>query len=134
MWEAGWAGDIAWFQFGAAVTRPDRHGTPRTVGEYALHISCPWRWLADSGFPRADETSPPASLQALGESRSRLTQVDVDTTGHLVLHFHNGDSLVLDNAPQEPGNDDVEYWRLLQPGLGTPHLVVSSSGVEWHEA
>jgi hypothetical protein len=40
MWEAGWAGDIAWFQFGQRVTTRDPAGRTREVGEYALHISC----------------------------------------------------------------------------------------------
>ena len=64
MWQAGWAGDIAWFQFGAVVKRSGGRGGQRNVGEYALHVSCPWRWVASSGFLRADDTSPGAALQA----------------------------------------------------------------------
>ena len=134
-WGAGWAGDIAWFQFGQQVQRPHRRGGPRVVGEYALHISSAWRWCASSGFIRADETSDLAALQDLSASKPHFVGAERGPGGALVLRFDNGDTLAIDEAPDpETLEDEVEYWRLLQPGLQTPHLVVSSNGVEWHEA
>lgn len=142
---AGWAGDIAWFAFGAPVTRLDRGGRLRTVGEYSLHLSCPWRWLTSSGFQRADDTSPPSALHDLTKTAPRYEGVELTDSEHLTFRFDNGDVLIVEGVPDsrahEPESgarddegDDDEYWRLLQAGLGTPHLVVSSSGVEWHEA
>ena len=142
MWEAGFAGDIAWFQFGAAVTRPDYHGGTRVVGQYALHLSCPWRWVASSGLVRADETSSHETLQTLGKDRPCLNRADVADDGTIALRFGNGDLLLVDmpgdgaaevGMPGD-GDEEVEYWRLFQPGSVTPHFVVSSSGAEWHEA
>ena len=135
MWDAGWAGDIAWFQFGEAVARRDRASKERAVGQYAVHISCAWRWLAASGFVRAEDTSPSPLLHALGELRARVAGATVAGDGELALRFDNGDTLLIEGAASaEAGSDEVEYWRLFQPGRGTPHLVVSSAGVEWHEA
>ena len=135
MWDAGWAGDIAWFAFGAQVQRPDRRGGQRVVGEYALHISCPWRWCAVSGFVRADETSDSAALHALGQPTTHFVSGGRDSGGPLILRFGNGDTLEIADPGEPPSSEDeIEYWRLFQPGLQTPHFLVSSTGVEWHEA
>jgi len=136
MREAGWAGDIAWFQFGGPITvsRP-RLGGDRDVGEYALHLSCPWRWVASSGFVRADENSPDSSLEALGAIEARYVDAELTGDGNLALHFDSGDVLTVEGVPGDgAASDDSEYWRLLQPGRSTPHLVVSSVGAEWQEA
>jgi len=132
MWAAGWA-DIAWFQFGAQVKRTARGDGERPVGAFALHISCPWRWCTSSGFVRADDTSDPAALQALGDPTCRLAGAATGPNETIILKFDNGDTLEVDSV-RETAPDEVEYWRLLQPGLRTPHFVVSSSGAEWHEA
>jgi hypothetical protein len=135
MWDAGWAGDIAWFQFGAQIKRPDRRGRDRLVGEYALHLSCPWRWSTSSGFVRADETSDRAALHSLGDPTPCFVDAARGPDGVLILRFENGDTLAIDDVGEAPSpEDEVEYWRLLQPGLQAPHLVVTSAGVEWHEA
>jgi len=133
MWEAGWAGDIAWFQFGERVTAKDRAGRSREVGEYALHISCAWVWRTDSGFIRADEDS--SSLSELGALMARVESLSADVGGGLELRFGNGDLLRVETeGTGDDGGEGTEYWRLLQPGRQTPHVVSSSLGVEWHEA
>ena len=132
MWEAGWAGDIAWFQFGERVTRRSRGGGNREVGEYALHVSSCWTWRAESGFMRADEHS--TDLSELGGLMARVQSSDGDESGRLTLRLDNGD--VLQVEPDNSGNEakEVEFWRLFQPGLETPHVVASNVGIEWHEA
>jgi hypothetical protein len=132
MWDAGFAAGIAWFQFGKAVTRPDAHGGTRVVGQYALHVSCFWRWVAPSGFVRADETSPPQLLKTLGADRPTLNGADSGKDGSISLRFDNGDVLFIAGASEDP-DEDVEHWRLFQPGSLAPHFVASSSGAEWHE-
>ena len=133
MWEAGWAGDIAWFQFGKKVMRPDRHGRTRQVGEYALHISSSWTWRSDSGFVRADEDA--TDLSALGLLSAHVQRSDADQAGHLVLRMDNGDALeVLPDAAVTDPKEEIEYWRVFQPGLERPHVVASNTGIEWHEA
>lgn len=136
MWDAGWAGDIAWFQFGGPITvsRP-RFGGHRDVGDYALHLSCPWRWVASSGFVRADENSPDSNLEALGAIKARYANAELTADATLALHFDNGEVLTVEGVPGDgAASDDSEYWRLLQPGRSTPHFVVSSAGAEWQEA
>ena len=133
MWEAGWAGDIAWFQFGKRVTRPHPRGGQREVGEYALHISCAWTWRTESGFVRADEDS--TDLTELGGLQARVESSSAEPSGHLKLLLSEGECLEVE--PDEPTADPAnktEYWRLFQPGLRTPHMVSSNLGIHWHEA
>ena len=133
MWDAGWAGDIAWFQFGPRFTAWDRQGRSREVGEYALHISCAWIWKTETGYVRADEDSP--DLSALGALSALVETVGADASGGLELRFSNGDCLRVDaDATVEGSGEEVEFWRLLQPGRQTPHVVSSNVGVQWHEA
>ena len=132
MWGAGWAGDVAWFEFGDRVMRSDRHGAQREVGEYALHVSSRWAWRTDSGFLRADEDA--IVLSQLGGLMAHVLRGDADDSGRLSLQFDNGDTLVVEPEDPESDSDEIEYWRLFQPWLETPHVVVSNRGVEWHEA
>jgi hypothetical protein len=132
MWHAGFAGSTAWFQFGAAVVRPDHHGGERTVGEYALHLSGRWQWIAPSGFVRADDESAQEALATLGTGHPCVGEFEVMQTGELILQFTDGDALhvyVGDDATDE----EVEYWRLFRPGTLAPHFVVSSTGAQWDE-
>jgi hypothetical protein len=50
---AGAAADLLWLQFGAAHTVVaqfgPRRGQPRPVGEYALHLQCPWHLASHAG-------------------------------------------------------------------------------------
>ncbi len=134
MWAAGWAGPIAWFQFGSQMRRPRRDGGHRIVGEYTLHISCAWQWRASSGYVRADENSPPEALWDLSESTPRLVRSEFDFRECLVLKFDNGDTLTIEDVTcEEEDDDDFEYWRLFKPGVLAPHFIVSKSGVVWRE-
>ena len=47
MWACGRAADMATFQFGGPRPVVDFYGRPREVGEYALHVQCPWRIVRD---------------------------------------------------------------------------------------
>ncbi len=39
----GRAADLAWFEFGSRRTVLSHLGKEKVVGDYALHIQCPWR-------------------------------------------------------------------------------------------
>jgi hypothetical protein len=134
MWAAGRAGDIAWFQFGGPVKNESAAGQPRDVGEYALHIMSAWTWRTAAGFLRADDTSEPSSLQSLADSKPCLASSRQGDSGTLLLVFDDGDLLTIEQPPEADIGDDAEHWRLFQPGRQTPHLVSSTSGIEWHEA
>jgi hypothetical protein len=45
IWSTGRAGDLVWFQIGERRTVPSSDGSPREVGTYAIHVSCPWRLI-----------------------------------------------------------------------------------------
>ncbi len=134
MWAAGWAGDIAWFQFGGPVQRPEARGPgTREVGEYALHLSCPWRWVTSSGFVRADEHSDRSALGALDSLQATYVDAELAADGELILRLDIGDALAIEGMPSSAATHKSECWRLLQPGLNTPHFVVSTTGTLWVE-
>jgi len=133
MLRAGWAGDVAWFSFGGPVRRPSHRGGERLVGEYALHLGSGWRWITDSGLVRADENSSRDELAVLGRDGPRLDTITAFGNGGLTLRFVSGEQLEVSGESEEE-EEESEYWRLFQPGLQTPHLVVSNSGADWHEA
>jgi hypothetical protein len=58
-------------------------------------------------------------------------EVMIATNGEVALRFLDGDALSWE-MPRIQDSEDVEYWRLFQPGLLTAHFVVSSSGNQWH--
>jgi hypothetical protein len=68
LWGVGRAG-IVWFQFGNRRTVPTMKGGTKEVGEFALHLGCPWRLVGratellacDESEPEvlAEVTSPP---------------------------------------------------------------------------
>jgi hypothetical protein len=43
LWALGRAADLAWFEFGERRTVRTHLGNEKQVGDYALHIQCPWR-------------------------------------------------------------------------------------------
>jgi hypothetical protein len=43
LWALGRAADLAWFEFGDRRTVLSHLGKEKLVGDYALHIQCPWR-------------------------------------------------------------------------------------------
>ena len=132
MWSAGLAGDVAWFQFGAAVVRPDHNGEERVVGEYALHASTEWQWSAPSGFVKADNESASEVVKILTQDDPRVASVELYQTGQVNLQFADGDTLRI-QVPDAAEGEAVEYWRLFKPGTLAPHFVVSSDGSQWDE-
>lgn len=43
LWAMGRATDLEWFQFRGQREVVNRRGEKRTVGDWALHVQCPWR-------------------------------------------------------------------------------------------
>jgi hypothetical protein len=43
LWSLGRAADLAWFEFGSRRTVKGLKGKEKEVGDYALHVQCPWR-------------------------------------------------------------------------------------------
>lgn len=149
------AADLRNFQFGQM--RPADRGT---VGEYALHIQCPWRIEALEGVVtgRSDLWEPtevPADfdwhtwkydhgnlqdsrLQALLQGCDPQTRSIVNTTGQLVVEAVEADRfggavLSLSGGYRLvlfPAGSAGEDWRIFQPGNDESHFVISGGTVE----
>jgi hypothetical protein len=129
-----------------------------TVGEYALHIQCPWRidgpsgivtgrsdlWEATSGAVMPDEWEPGFDDNVQDVALANLLGASDATTNS---HVSNGVKLVVERVDANDIGDLVltfsggyrlvifpsgtvgEAWRLFQPGTETPHLVVEGGSV-----
>lgn len=124
-----------------------------TIGEYALHIQCPWRidgpggiitgrsdlWEHISGDLMPDEWEPSIVDNVQDVQLSKLLGgYDPQTRSHL----NTGDMLVVEQVrASEVGDLEIrlssgyhlvlfpegsggEAWRLFEPGKDTPHFVV----------
>jgi len=147
---------MLWLQLGERRTRPDGQLGRSEVGEFALHVSCPWRLVGPEGmvvasgdlFTPTDPTvdladfewdEPGANwcdvrlqsfIDATAESPLTVSAVSADELGSLRLFL--GDEFVLDVFPDSShaAHVESEFWRLMQPGSGAPHFVVGSEGIE----
>jgi hypothetical protein len=134
------AADMRILQFGAL--RPVDGGS---VGDFALHIQCPWRIEGPEGIVtgRADlwepvEQGPDFDLNKWDYDRSPNLQdcrfqewlerngpalivksVEADNYGGAAVVFENGFVLRL-----FPAGTQGEDWRLFAPQSGAPHFVV----------
>ena len=155
LWDAGRAGAMLWLQLGDRRMRTDVQLGRRETGEYALHVSCPWRLVGPEGlvvasgdlFTPADPSADPedfewdvpganwcdvrlqAFVAAMAEAPLAVTAVSADELGSVRLFL--GDEFVLDIFPDSSpaAHVESEFWRLLQPGSGAPQLVVGSEGI-----
>ena len=142
------------FQFG--LIRPHSSGTG-TVGEYALHIQCPWRLVREGGiltgsadFYEPAEANKEVDLRdwragnlqrkRLGEvlrSFDDATRSWVNGTGELVVASVAADDLggfelVLSGGFRLqvfPCGSRGEDWRFFDPGGDGPHLVVDGGRI-----
>jgi hypothetical protein len=139
------AADMRTFQFG--TLRPVERGS---VGDFALHVQCPWRIEGPNGIitgrldlwePVEDnipcddkwdyEESPnlqDARLErwlAEQEGSPVVTSVDADEYGGASISF--GQGFVLRMFPAGTRGED---WRLFRPKTAGPHLVIRGGAVE----
>lgn len=139
------AADMRTFQFGT-LRLVDRGW----VGDFALHVQCPWRIEGSDGIvtgrldlwePVEDnapfdddwdhEKSPTLQddrLESwLAENKMSLVvrSVDADEFGGAAIGFDQGFVLRL-----FPAGTRGEDWRLFQPKTDAPHLVISGGAVE----
>lgn len=147
---------MLWLQFGDRSKRETQAGTMVDVGDYALHVSCPWRLVGPEGihaasgdyFTPADRSVDPetfdwdgadgnwcdvrlgAFLEATASDPRSVTATSADELGSVRLFL--GEDFVLDVFPDSSHADHVEseFWRLVQPAKGGPHFVVGSFGID----
>jgi len=130
-------------------------GRPREVGEYALHVQCPWRLtkgtrlVAGSGDlytpadPDADRETWDRDVVGAtwwddrmreffrGTSLSiRVQDVMADFFGGFRLLCSDTVTFEVFPSASAAPHDVSEYWRLLQPAASTEHFVVRATGLE----
>lgn len=120
-----------------------------TVGDFALHIQCPWRIENNTGIitGRADlweplERSPEFSYddwdyedgniqdQRIDQFLSANTELFVES---LSIESHGSFTLALSGGYKLmvfPSGSTGEDWRFFRPGSGESHLVVSGGAIE----
>jgi hypothetical protein len=141
------------FDFGSRHRQLNRKGQEVDVGEYALHIQCPWRIVGpdgiivasedrnypedemsdwedfDSDFPSRCEARMAAWLHEHSLAPLRVERVKADSVGGFALLLQLG--FILEAFPAHSRQGEYsEYWRLFQPLTGTGHFVVTGHGVE----
>ena len=154
VWGFARAADMLTFQLGEPRVNTSPMGRLREVGEYALHVQCPWRMTEDTrlivgsgdlftpAMPDADRTTFKWDVAGanwwdyqLREFMSKHAPIRVesiagDPFGGFRLICSAGVAFeVFPNTSAVP-HDDSEYWRLLQPGESTKHFVVGATGPE----
>ena len=155
--DIGRAANLLWIHFGHPRLAPTAGDPEREVGEYALHVQCPWRVSGVTGVlagssdvyvpadPDAGEESfrwdkPGDSIVDLhlerwiethSESPLIVDLISVDRCGGFVLALSNEFAIeVFPDASSEP-HDVREQWRLFRPGVeDEEHFVVLNQGIE----
>jgi hypothetical protein len=149
---AGRACDLLWLHFGDYRTVVDRRGMTREVGEWALHLQCPWRFirsnsivLASTDFYYYPEGEDSYDFQRGGESlfdrRANQFNRVLDTGEFRVSNVSCGvcGEFRLTLSPElhfsvfpaaSDGSPFGEFWRLFRPSEEEPHYVVSTEGTE----
>ena len=152
-WGAGRAANMEWFQFGEQHIVATRDGGTKSIGTWALHISCSWR-IRDSEkiivassdcYARADyllESREDFNWDVQGanqrdqrmtlfmkskENSLIVTSVVADHFGGFYLELASG--FYLEAFPDVTAGD-FEFWRLFQPSTESPHFVITTSGIE----
>ena len=140
----GRAADLLWVHFGEFREIPYRKGGTRTVGDWALHVQCPWQFarppsilIARSDCFYAADSSEPYDWDAAGKSRfdgragplnrefesspPRVVAVAADSVGGFTLRFDSGH--VLEVFPDDGTVSGSECWRIFRPGRDERHFV-----------
>jgi len=108
------------FSFGedrTIATRFPRPGQPaqKTVGEYSVHVHCPWRLIDASG----------SAVESLAGTSHVVERIIGHAHGGVRVELSGQVALELLPDPTHDG----EYYRLLRPGINQPHVVVSKDGI-----
>ena len=146
------------FEFGAQHPTTNRQGKPLTFGEYALHVSCPWRIIGqgrilaaynDLYYPADSPTESGGSddfdvykrgasqrdrqvqhfVERLEASPLVVERIEADEVGSVYVTLGRGYQLEI--LPMDSLR--FEFWRLLKAERGNKseeHFVVTGRGIE----
>jgi hypothetical protein len=153
LWGATRVMNMEMFDFGDRRTQLNRKGQEVDVGEYALHVQCPWRIVGPDGIIAASEdrkypeeemadweefdSDSPSRCEARMAAWLRehclaplkVDRVEADSVGGFRLLLQLGFALEAFPAHSLRG-EYSEYWRLFRPSMETSHFVVTGHGVE----
>lgn len=138
----GRASDLLWVHFGEMRRVSTYKKGWKFVGEYALHLQCPWRLtqreklVTGRGdiFERRGEAKSvlfDSRVRKVPLRRLRLivAAVEADAFGGFRLGFSRG--WRLEAFPMESmRSPDSEWWRMFIPSGDSRHFVVTSAGIQ----
>ncbi len=154
LWSAGRAADMLWLAFGARRKAPTTRSPNREVGDFTLHVLCPWRISAGGGvitgrgdiYVPADPDEDEADFQWDRPGRSivdaqlrrwidahagdplRVVDIVIDRCAGFTLHLDQTVAIeVFPDAFAMP-HDIREHWRLFAHGRDDSHFVVTNHG------
>ncbi|MGW6936291.1 hypothetical protein ACWGE0_39960 [Lentzea sp. NPDC054927] len=142
----GRACDLVWLGFGPYREVTDHRGETREIGEYALHLQCPWRvthgdrlvtrsshiyvpgpdWTGDGDFDWDVQGANRFDARAgqltefLAGGRIVVTSVEVTSLGDLTVSLSDGFRLEV----RRDGVVRDEDWRFFRPYRDDEHVVV----------
>jgi len=151
-WGAARSLNMETFTFGQRVTRLNMKGEAVEVGEYALHIQCPWRIVGPNGlivgsedrkYPE-DENADWTEFDSEGPSRCearvkewleeyleaplKVERVEADRIGGFKVSLQR--DFLLEAFPSHSLRGEYsEHWRFFQPSK-EGHFVITGHGVE----
>jgi hypothetical protein len=128
MWGTNHMAESRGFSFGARRESLSSHGRRRVVGDYALHIQCPWRIVRGDGgeITGSDVPAEEATLvltEHLGEEGHIVRRATFGERG-VRLELEGG--MFLEISPFLDDPDEV--LRLFRPGVDEPHVVWYGNG------
>ncbi len=155
LWGAHRALNMEMFDFGDRLTRKNRQGKEIQVGEFALHIQCPWRIIGPEGIvvgsgdrnypedensdwqefndegPSLCESRIAGWLKEYSENPLKVERVEADSIGGFKLFLERG--FILEAFPANSLKGEYsERWRLFRTSEAG-HFVVSGYGIgKWH--
>ena len=125
MWTCRRAADMATFQFGRRIQVRTLKGEAAEVGEYSLHVQCPWRIIRNETIlvGSGDDRLLVALFE--GGREFMVEAVDLGKAGTLRIDFEKGFRLEL--FPNDSSDD--EHWRLFGTADDSQGLIVA--GPSW---
>jgi len=139
----GRATNLLWLQFGELHEVSDRRGGTKVVGDWAVHVQCPWRFVQHGkilagyhDFYYTPDGDTPEDWDVVGKTRFDIAastictefaktppvvaSVQVDDVGGFSVHLSG--EFRLDVFPDE-SDDTSEHWRIFQPRVDSKHFV-----------
>jgi hypothetical protein len=142
----GRAANMLWIHFGKMREVPTRKGGKKKVGQWAIHVSCPWRIVhlekivvAYHDYYRSPSGKYLEDWDSFGKSQfdcaakslnkkfksvpPKLLSAVADDVNGFTLNLSQ--DFRLDVFPDDSfKSGNTEHWRLFEPAMETKHFVV----------